>query len=89
MTDTVEIPTPTIPKDLEAQIHTIQAFAQCHAVMHKASFPAQVFQAAMDCIGFLKQAHQTAVEKALEHPNAELVPELAEVLKKEKENGQT
>lgn len=72
----VEIPTPTIPKDLEALMGTINAYAQTNAVLHRASFPPQIFQAAIDVIGFIKSAHASAVEAALAHPSSDLVPEL-------------
>lgn len=65
-----------IPKELEAQVQSIRAFAQTHNVLATGTYARGYFEAVSDCIQFVKSLHARAIEVALEHPQAELVPEL-------------
>lgn len=73
-----------LPADLSAQVQSIRAFATVHNVLMNGQFTYANFAVVSDCIAFMKSIHEQAVKVALEHPSADLVPELK--LEKEKNN---
>lgn len=88
------IPEPTkevkvIPKELQDKMGAIEACATAFNVLDKGYFPHSYGNAVKASLGFLKLLHEQSIEEALAHPQAHMVPELKEAMKKKEEiNGE-
>ena len=73
---TEEVLTADLPKDLEAHVQTIRAFAHTHNMLVKGHYNYPDFAAVDQCVQFLKTLHGQAIRVAAEHEDADMVPEL-------------
>jgi len=67
---------PEIPKDLQDQLSSIRALAQCYNLLQKGYFPHGFGPAIDQSLQFLQALHGHAMSEAVKHPSASLVPEL-------------
>ena len=81
-----EAAAPEVPKDLQVQVATARAFAECHKLLARGHFRASDLIALDSALSFVAGIHQEALSRALAHPQADLVPELKAM--KEAKNGQ-
>lgn len=82
----VEAP-PKIPKDLQDQWGSVVAVADTVNLMQKASIPYTTMRIMENLIPFWMKLYEQCVEQASKHPQANLIPELKNIM--EKKNGQT
>lgn len=68
--------TAEVPKDLEAQVQSLKAFVSIHTLLTSGHFKAEQFQHVIAGMQFLEQLHKHAMEQAIAHKQADMVPEL-------------
>lgn len=83
--DAVQAPA-QVPEDLENQLKSIRAIAQCYNLLQKGMYPHGYAMAIDQSLQFLQALHVQAFTDAQKHPSASLVPELNP--KQEVSNGQ-
>ncbi len=77
-----------VPTDLANQVQSIRAIAQAHSLLQEGCFPHPKQPAVGATLNWLGALHKHAMDQAVKHPCARLVPELAAVVK-EAQNGKT
>lgn len=77
----------TIPEDLENQLRSVRAIAQCYNLLQKGLYPHGYAMAIDQSLQFLQALHQQAFAEAQRHPAAAAVPELNQT--QGASNGQT
>lgn len=86
-TNPIDVPesTESISPELQAKVHTIRAYAECHNILAVGQYDCRHFQTVANALHFLKTLHETSVQEAIKDKGAWRVPELKEYIEKAKE----
>lgn len=68
-----------IPSDLQSQLNAVKALAATYNLLDKGLYPASHHQVVAETIAFIRSLHEQALQVAIDHPSADLVPELKQL----------
>lgn len=74
-----EAPVQEIDPILLSKVGALKAIVTIHSLLHEGNFQVQTFPAIQSSLEFLKSLHKQVVGDALQHPQAEQVPELKQL----------
>lgn len=76
--------TEVVPPDLQLKWDGVTAIATAFNCLDKGYFPHTFGTVVKSSLIFISRLHENMVEEALKHPQAHMIPELKEVLAKQK-----
>lgn len=76
-------PVQTIPADLASLVDSVKVIVDIHNLLSNGSFPSTAFDRVKSGITYLEAVYKETFDKAISHPQANLVPELVNVQAKE------
>ena len=68
-----------VPTDLQEKVGALRATATIHNLLQQGSFKSSYHQAIELSVKFIESLHKQLMDEAIQHPDADLVPDLKAV----------